>query len=136
MRLRQKVEIVVACVVVPCALELFSASRVLRWLERLPPRRPRNTGTGGDAIGGPRLAHHVDRLLMRAPAVWHYTCLRRTVVLAALLRRDGRRADVVFGVRRRADGSLEAHAWLRCGDEEPFLEHGDVSGYEALRGAS
>lgn len=133
MRLRHKVEIVTACAVVPCVLELLPTSSVLRWLGRVPPRR---RGADGDAIGAARLAYHVDRVLARAPAMWHYTCLRRATVLAVLLRRDGHTADVVFGVRRRADGSLEAHAWLRCDDEEPFLEPGDVSGYQALRGAS
>jgi hypothetical protein len=129
MRWRHKLEIVAACVVVPCALEVLPASRVLQWVRRVPPRP-------GDAIGAARLAHHVDRLLVGAPGPWHYTCLRRAVALAALLRRDGRDADVVFGVRRNRDGSLEAHAWLRCGNEEPFLEHGDVSSYQVLSGAS
>ena len=127
MRFRHKVEIVAACALVPCALELFPASRVLEGLRRLRRRR-------GDTLGAERMAHHVDRILARAPGVWRYTCLRRAAVLAALLRRDGRDAEVVFGVRRRADGSLEAHAWLRCGDEEPFLERGDVTSYQALTG--
>ncbi len=126
LRFGRKVEIVLACAVVPCALEVLPASTVLRWLKRTPRRN-------GDAIAPGRIAHHVDRLLIRAPWVWHYTCLRRAAVLAALLRRDGRDADVVLGARRRADGELEAHAWVRCDGEDPFLEHGDVRSYRALR---
>lgn len=129
MRFARKAEIVLACAVVPCALEVLPASTVLRWLDRIPHRR-------GQAFGPSRIAHHVDRLLMRAPWIWHYTCLRRATVLAFLLRRDGRDADVVFGARRRVDGRLEAHAWLRCGGEDPFLEHGDVRSYEPLRTSS
>lgn len=73
---------------------------------------------------------------MRAPWIWHYTCLRRATVLAALLKRDGRDAEVVFGARRRSNGELEAHAWLRCDGEDPFLEHGDVRSYQPLRTSS
>ena len=126
MRFARKAEIVFACAVLPCALEVLPASTVIRWLDRVPRRR-------GEAFGPSRIAHHVDQLLMRAPWIWHYTCLRRATVLAFLLRRDGRDAEVVFGARRRADGRLEAHAWLRCGGEDPFLEHGDVRSYEPLR---
>jgi len=125
MRLRHKVEIVAACAAVPCLLELVPATRVLAWIRRVPRRR-------GDAIGPARLAHHVDRLLARARGPWHYTCLRRASVLALLLRREGRDAEVCFGVRRAADGALDAHAWLRCGGEEPFLERRDLSGFERL----
>jgi hypothetical protein len=106
LRFGRKVEIVAACAIVPCALEVLPASTVLRWLKRVPRRR-------GDAIAPGRMAHHVDRLLMRAPLVWHYTCLRRATVLAFLLRRDGRDADVVLGARRRAGGELEAHACVK-----------------------
>jgi len=126
MRFARKFEIVLACATVPCALELLPASTVLRWVRQAPRRR-------GDAIAPARIAHHVDRLLIRAPWVWHYTCLRRATVLALLLRRDGRDADVVLGARRGAGGELEAHAWVRCDGEDPFLEHGDVRSYRALR---
>lgn len=105
MRFRDKVEIAAACAVVPCLLELAPASRVLSWLRRVPPR-------GRAAAPPARLAAHVDRILARAPWIWRYTCLRRAAVLAALLRREGERAEVVIGARRVA-GSLEAHAWVR-----------------------
>jgi len=125
MRWRDRLEIGAACAVVPCLLELVPATRALGWLARVPPRH-------GGAISPERLAFHVDRILHRAPWIWHHTCLRRAAVLAVLLRRDRRDADVVLGVRKRSDGSLEAHAWLRCGAEEPFLERGDITPYERL----
>lgn len=115
LRWSEKAEIVVACAVVPAALEVCPASRVLDWIRRVPAGR-------GATVAPERLALHVDRLLARAPGPWRYTCLRRAAVLAAVLRRHGRPATVVLGVRRGDDGALEAHAWLRCGDEEPFLE--------------
>jgi hypothetical protein len=129
MRLRQKLEIGAACVVVPCALELFAASRVLRWVESVPRRGTTIT----PPVSPERLAYHVDRLLSSAPGVWRRTCLRRAAVLAALLRREGRAAEVVIGVRRAPDGGVEAHAWLRCDGTEPFLEGGDVGSFETLR---
>ena len=44
---------------------------------------------------------------------WPSTCLRRSLVLTALLRRRGLSANVRFGVRREAD-LLLAHAWVEC----------------------
>jgi hypothetical protein len=53
-------------------------------------------------------------------AAWPYkvlplpsSCLRRSLLLAWLLRRRGFDASVRFGVRRRPSG-IEAHAWVAC----------------------
>jgi hypothetical protein len=113
-RVARKVEIIVACAIVPCLLEMFPARHVLSWIRRLPARR-------ADAVPPDRLALHVDRLLMRAPAFWHHTCLRRAATLAALLRRTGWDVVVAIGVRRSAEGALEAHAWIER-DGQPWLE--------------
>lgn len=132
LRFRHKLEIGTACLLVPCLLELAPASRVFRWIRRVPRRR-------AGPVPPERLALHVDRLLHRAPGLWRYTCLRRAAVLAALLRRNGRAAEVVIGVRRALDGGVEAHAWLACDGEEPYLEPGGagpVSGFERLRAAA
>ena len=114
MRLRTKLEIVTACVAVPCALELFSADRTFTWLARVP--------AGGEAVAPSLLAFHVDRMLHRGRWIWRHSCLRRAAVLALLLRRAGHDARVVIGVRRDDSGALEAHAWLACDGTEPFLE--------------
>lgn len=124
MRFRDKVEIVATCAVVPCLLELAPASRVLRWLGRVPPR-------GRPAAPPARLAAHVDRILARGPWIWRYTCLRRAAVLTVLLRREGLDAEVVIGARRVA-GALEAHAWVRWGAEEEG--RGDGEFVELVRG--
>jgi hypothetical protein len=74
----------------------------------------------------------VDRVLDRGPMVWRNTCLRRAVVLTALLRRAGRDAEVIIGVRRTSDGKVEAHAWLRCDGVEPYLEPQSVESFVRL----
>ena len=117
MRLRTKLEIVTACVAVPCALEIFSADRSIAWLARVP--------AGGERVAPAQLAFHVDRILHRGKWIWRHSCLRRAAVLAYLLRRGGYDASVVIGVRRRDAGSLEAHAWLACDGRDPFLEPSD-----------
>ena len=104
-----------ACAVVPVALEFVAAARLLGWVRRVPARH-------GTCPPPERSAAAVDRLLRRAPGPWRHSCLRRAVVLAALLRRSGRDAEVVIGVRRAPAGGFEAHAWLRCDGVEPYLE--------------
>ena len=126
---RDRAEIVIACVLLPLALQLFSAARALHWMRRVPPRR-------GPSPRPEDLAWGVEYVLRRAPGIWHHSCLRRAVVLGALLRRAGRDADVVIGVRRAAAGAFEAHAWLRCDGVEPYLEPGAVEGFATLRPAA
>ncbi|MGH7720402.1 MAG: lasso peptide biosynthesis B2 protein [Gemmatimonadaceae bacterium] len=129
MRVRHGLEIATACLILPCALELFSASRVLRAVGVVPRRR-------GAGIEPKEVARYVDGALRRLPWIWRRTCLRRAVTIAALLRRDGRNAEVVIGVRRSAAGELEAHAWLRCDGVEPFLEDGPTDCFLPLRRAT
>jgi hypothetical protein len=116
-RLRTKLEIVCACVVVPCALELFSAKRSFAWLSRIR--------ANGESVAPGLLAFNVDRILNRLPWIWHHSCLRRAAVLAFLLKRGGHDASVVIGVRRSGEGALEAHAWLACDGTDPYLEPSD-----------
>ena len=117
MRLRTKLEIVSACAAVPCVLELLPANRTFAWLARVP--------AGGERVSPALLAFHVDRILHRGRWIWRHSCLRRAAVLAFLLRRSGRDARVVIGVRRTDAGVLEAHAWLACDGTEPYLEPSD-----------
>ncbi|HUO52670.1 MAG TPA: lasso peptide biosynthesis B2 protein [Gemmatimonadaceae bacterium] len=126
---RDQAEIVLACALLPLALELFPATRVLGWLRRVPRRA---SASPPDAS----LARGTDRVLHAAPGPWRYSCLRRAVVLTALLRRAGRDAHVVLGVRRAAAGGFEAHAWIRCEGTEPYLEPGPVDGFQELRPAA
>jgi Transglutaminase-like superfamily len=117
-RLRTKLEIVSACALVPFALELFSAKRSFAWLSRVKP--------GGESVAPALLAWNVDRILHRLPWIWHHSCLRRAAVLVYLLKRGGHDANVVIGVRRSVAGALEAHAWLACDGNDPYLEPSDA----------
>jgi hypothetical protein len=128
-RLRDKAEIVAACVVIPPALEMFAATKTLDWVRSLRPRKRPSPPPES-------LASAVDRVLMRAPGPWHHTCLRRAVTIAALLRRAGREPEVIFGVRRTTDGALEAHAWLRCDGIDPYLEPPTTDRFEPLTRAA
>ena len=128
MRARDKAEILAASALLPVALALFSGTRTLAWVRGIPRR-------AGTSPAPAQLASAVDRVLDRAPALWHHTCLRRAVILTALLRRAGRDAEVVMGVRRAAGGRLEAHAWIRCDGIEPYLEPSPVDSFATLRPA-
>lgn len=56
-----------------------------------------------------RVAWLVERAARNVP--WPATCLRRSLVLWALLRREGVQAVIRLGVRK-AEGSHAAHAWV------------------------
>lgn len=43
-------------------------------------------------------------------------CLERSLQLVALLRRQGREAEIVIGFRRDPDGRLSGHAWVEGAD--------------------
>jgi hypothetical protein len=123
--LSERLEVLTACLIVPLALELLPGDRVLRGIRGLPPRERSSAKPAA-------LASAVDRALRALPWPWRRTCLRRAATLAALLRRHGLAAEVVIGVRRAADGGLEAHAWLSCGGVEPYLETSDTERYTPL----
>lgn len=105
---------IAACVLLPCAIELVSTRRLLASIRRLPHRT--------SSVDPTTLAHAVDRFTSGLPWIWRRTCLRRAIVLAALLERAGTRVDVVYGVRADA-GTLAAHAWLTKDGSEPYLEN-------------
>jgi len=98
----------------PPALEVFSLSRLVPLI------------SGASASSAPvddsALAAWVDRILVHLPWPWRRTCLRRAVVLYALLRHAGRPVQLWIGVRRGED--VTAHAWLTNGGV-PYLEAND-----------
>lgn len=55
------------------------------------------------------------------------TCLKKALVLYALLTRQGSDAQLLIGAAKAAKGQLDAHAWLECqgkvlmGDPSPGL---------------
>lgn len=79
------------------------------------PSRPSRTAPA-DKV----LSDYVGYILMRLPPPWHYTCLRRGIVMYHLLRRAGRDVGLRIGVRKQ-QGELLAHAWL-VKDGAAYLE--------------
>ncbi|MEO7997180.1 MAG: lasso peptide biosynthesis B2 protein [Gemmatimonadaceae bacterium] len=67
------------------------------------------------------LVREVDNWLTRLPRPWRTTCLKRSSILYALLRRSGEDVQLHIGVKREADRSFAAHAWLMRNDQ-PYLE--------------
>ena len=67
------------------------------------------------------LVAEVDFWLTRLPWPWRSTCLKSSVILYALLRPAGVDIELRIGVKRQADRSFEAHAWLMH-EGAPYLE--------------
>jgi hypothetical protein len=106
-----------AALVIPPWLAVASFQGVASRLGR--GRAP--AGSPANAAQEMALAELVDTILHRLPGPWRHTCLKRAAVLFHLLRRADRPVQLLIGVRREADGRLQAHAWLARGGET-YLE--------------
>ena len=118
-------EAAVLAVGIEAALRVLPLSRVVRWCERSRSLARLLPGTTLDLLA--RAARRPYHLLP-----WPSTCLRRSLVLTALLRRRGRPATLRFGVRREAE-LLLAHAWVEC--DGAVVDAASGEGYEALEPA-
>ncbi len=102
--------------------------QAVRLFVRLPLDRvdalfpPRGAPFGAEAdLEKAAIAHAFTERILRSPFFpVRRTCLRRSLLLAHLLRESGIETAVCFGVRERG-GSLEGHAWL-AREGSPFLE--------------
>ena len=66
--------------------------------------------------GSRQYARYLSRHVYRASAfVPGSACLSRAVCLQWLLARSGHASILHVGVRREAEGSIAAHAWVTCG---------------------
>jgi hypothetical protein len=95
------------------ALRALGFQRVFSALARLAP-----AGTPPDRSGSPSLlsdARATARMVRIAAAHGPVTgnCLKRSLALWWLLRRQGIASDLRLGVRRETDG-IDAHAWVEC----------------------
>ena len=93
------------------ALRLGGLDRTLRWIEALSPV-PTSTDRP-EALSIERASSLVDRVYRLH--VLPGTCLRKSLLQYWLHRRAGTPVRFVVGVRRgdkRADASLDAHAWV------------------------
>lgn len=99
-------------------LRLGPLGNVIAWAESRP------VATRGPGVVAAERLWALSSWPYRAVG-WTPSCLRRSLVLTALLRQRGQPAVVCVGVRR--DGTrIRAHAWVECGDDtfestaEPF----------------
>ena len=97
---------VLAAVRIELGLRRRTLSTVITWAESRPAR------PSDDEVDGSRLF---------ALSAWPYravgvspSCLRRSLVLTALLRQRRRPAVICVGVLKHSNG-LRAHAWVECG---------------------
>lgn len=81
----------------------------------------------GPDAGGDRdriaehLARTLDALLALDFFVFRPICWKRAMVLHRFLALNGIESRINFGLQKRADGTLDGHAWLER-DGHPFLE--------------
>jgi hypothetical protein len=116
------IEATVLAVGIEGALRILPLRRVVGWCQ------------GSRTVARPRIGATLDALTTAARLPyrvlpWPSTCLRRSLVLTALLRRRGLPATVRFGVRRQAE-LLLAHAWVEC--DGALVDATSGEGYEAL----
>jgi hypothetical protein len=90
--------------------------RLTRWARRLA-----GTAAHQNSVPHVALAEWVDRFLGVLPWPWRRTCLKRCISLYHLLAAAGHPVGLHIGVRRSAEGGLQAHAWL-VDDGVPYLE--------------
>ena len=98
---------------VPPLLHLLPLHRVVGWLGS---RRVSRASPPVDILVG-----EVDAWLTRLPRPWRSTCLKRAAILYALLRSTDKKVELHIGVKREADKSFAAHAWL-VREGLPYLE--------------
>ena len=87
----------------------------------LPPAAWRRFSSGfgrtpSGARGSAVLPAHVVRAVNTASRIvpGGANCLVRALTGRALLARQGKTSEIVYGVARGPAGTLRAHAWLRC----------------------
>lgn len=99
------------------AVKVFSLPRALRLVStktRLPTQLP-------EGKIQKRLADAVDLLLKTELFILKPVCWKRAAVLHRYLALNGIATQILFGVRRAPDGSVNGHAWLEAGGK-PILE--------------
>lgn len=111
----------VALPVAETALRLFGYRRSRTLFERTIATRSRTKAID------PARADQIVRFAARLTIGTHRKCLRRSLVLARILRANGYPVTVYMGWRKNAGGLLEGHAWcdLIEGAGAPQSREGD-----------
>src|SRR5687768_9156984 len=97
-----------AVLLLPAALRIFSLARVLRFCDRWPVIEDRRHAPHA-------LGNRVRRWMAHGRGPWESTCLTRSIVLYALLRQHGYAPRFVLGVEGGA-ADFTAHAWVAIAD--------------------
>lgn len=116
----------VLAAVLPLALRFWSLRRVLWLCDRIPPLPP-----GVPAPPVERLARQARRLLAHGHGPWTDTCLSRSVLLYALLRRHRYEPHLHIGAAGRAN-CFTAHAWLTVDGNSVLEPAPQTDGYRDL----
>ena len=93
----------------------FLPLRAVRAITDRPRRWPREPI---DRERADRIAHMVAAAAQYGPH--HASCLPQSLVLQFLLRRDGMRGELRYGVRK-IDGAVQAHCWIEL-NGEPLID--------------
>lgn len=75
-----------------------------------------------------RVSCEVNRIADKTP--WESKCLVRALTARFLLHRKSILTTMYLGVGKDEQGSMIAHAWLRCGDK--YVTGGDGSSYATV----
>ena len=92
-------------------LKWFGYYRINRFIDnRFPVEQTGNKTNKEDAL---RISEITTRMVSAASryGLYHATCLRKSIVLVYLLRKQGIESEVCIGTRRNG-GTFEAHAWV------------------------
>ncbi len=101
------------------ALRLFPAGAILRWvrssgLEIGSHLRPADVAMHGNATAVERVCSAVLAASRHAPL--RFVCFPQALAAHTMLRYRHIDSEVIYGVRRSAEGKLRAHTWLRVGE--------------------
>ena len=117
------------------ALPVVVAVRLALWLLPFPATRryvasirPRSISVAGDPATVSNLVRAVRASSRLVP---HATCLTQAIALHYLLARRGRQGRIHIGVRRRASGGFESHAWVEL-DGEVVIGGEDLASFVPL----
>ncbi len=97
------------------ALRLAPAGAILRWVRRGGSGQP---GASRERAAEARTVERVCWAVLAATrhAPLRFLCFPQALAAHVMLRIRGVESQVIYGVRRSAEGKLRAHTWLRVGD--------------------
>jgi len=115
-----------------CALAYHRAALWVAPYDKLSPRLRPAGPESADREALTRITRSIERARRWIP---QSTCLVEALSARYLLCRRGIPSDLCIGVRRNSHGGLEAHAWLRVG-EQTLMGGPELSTYAVLSGKS